>query len=96
MIDLRRVDRHQLHALGAQPLRGFFGEAGRVAEIIDAVAVTAVPAGDDDDDVLVLDPRRGGFEIGGVTSSHCRFGIDSTTPEPKKRSSAMSPTPAPR
>src|SRR5579883_3513670 len=65
MIDLRRVEGDKLHVVGNEPFRRLSAEPGRMAEILDAVAVAAVPAGDDDDDVLALDRRDGALKIGG-------------------------------
>ena len=66
MINLRRIDGDELHAGGHEPLGGVFRKARRVAEIVQAVAVAAVPAGVDDDDIFRLNRRLCRGEIFGL------------------------------
>src|SRR3974377_2016678 len=63
MINTSRVDTDQLHLFVDQPLRCRFAQSRRMAEILLAIGVLAMPAGIDEHDVAGLDRGLDLFEI---------------------------------
>ena len=64
MIDAGGVDADELDLFLHQPFGGALAQAGRVAEILLAVGIAAVPAGIDEDDVVGENLRHGPLEVG--------------------------------
>jgi hypothetical protein len=92
MIDRAAVDADELGVALDQPLRRLLAQAGRMAEIADAVRVMAMPSGDEQHNVAVSDRRVARARSSLPIKSHFCFGMESTTPVPKKRSSDSLPT----
>ena len=64
MIDGRGIDADELHPLFHQPFRRALAQARRIAEVLLAVGIFAMPAGIDEHDIAGLDLRLSAFEVG--------------------------------
>src|SRR5919112_592517 len=66
VVERLAVDAEALYLLCREPLAGFLVGAGRLDEVFAVVAVVAVPAGVDDDDVALFDGRPRALEVVGA------------------------------